>query len=49
MPPDDTLERARMTSDGAPYQVAGVVPSRGYEGRAVELVRPAQTEEKKGL
>jgi hypothetical protein len=24
-------------------------PGRGYEGRAVELVRPAQTEEKKGL
>jgi hypothetical protein len=33
----------------APYQTAGVEPGRGYEGRAVELVRPAQTEEKKGL
>ena len=32
-----------------PYQAAGVEPGRGYEGRAVELVRPAQTEEKKGL
>ena len=48
MPPD-TLERACMTGDGAPYQAAGVEHSRGYEGRAVELVRPAQTEEKKGL
>jgi len=38
-----------MTGDGAPYQAAGVEPGRGYEGRAVELVRPAQTEEKKGL
>ena len=32
-----------------PYQTAVVEPGRGYEGRAVELVRPAQTEEKKGL
>src|SRR5215208_6894261 len=33
----------------APYQAAVVEPGRGYEGRAVELVRLAQTEEKKGL
>lgn len=38
-----------MTGDGPPYQAAGVEPGRGYEGRVVELVRPAQTEEKKGL
>ena len=32
-----------------PYQATGVESGRGYKGRAVELVRPAQTEEKKGL
>ena len=30
-------------------QAAGVEPGRGREGRAIELARPAQTGEKKGL